>query len=1136
MAKRFIWNRNISGTVGKLPQGKFWPVTAAKYWSPVTTDIHRLLEHVGKGHPWSPGIFDGNRAKCNVIEAQAIALDIDDGLTIAEAMGHPFIARYAAAIYPSPSHQKDKNGVRCDRYRIVFLLAEPVHSVPAYEKCVAWVMAQVKAADPACKDASRFFYGSAGGGLEPFLVQPDAVLPPSVATDAEAAIAREKEQERRLAIEQKQRRNERRKQRYQNSDGNRVDAIPLEVCLAREERTDLASGTPKGGRNQRGYILGRSLLGTHQWLLDEGYRPDGDPFTLLQDWAKLSGISEAELKQIWASANRGNPRPSLPDDALITCINAYRWKSGDRSPDLKDARANRRSLEKSWKKPAVQVKWKHNPYAIELRRESPTQVGTLSCAVPGIGCPEIVTREMMPERILERIKQGFHPHIASDLGAGKTYFFGQLVKSLSKLLEKFQGVYTGKDYRNALTSTLEGLPIMPAKYDALVRELKDGKEVFRRLRPGEKTDGLTLAEGTCPGAEIFNQAAAAGLPLFAGKDCAVCQMCPNAKITRDGSGEVVSLTCPYLDKKREVSQQQAYRAYPTTVAAPKDDHIQIMGWDEAGVLLSLTTQRGFNADAIAAEKIKLEVRCRSMVGLDTKIPHVLAPLYDALLAALPQVKANKAQRFGLDANVLRRRLSSAIDEVAKRWWDAAKEFNTSWDSPTPSRAALRFLAKACDRILGEDPNKRLGLCTDMAAQHHLAETEFVTKFTGDLLRSLVSPERDRRIATMPRNRWQDEKGKWHFTSNLEIAKRDRRTHQILNTPNRVHCFMDGTEKGWELRQKTGLNIWSIATPKPNYRNLNIVLLGNTFKFATDRTDDGRRGAVALLEGVAELHPGETIGGIDYRRFHNDYERLGNRFKIKMLERWSESRGCNRLEDVNVLFIAGLPQTNMGSAAIDYGIQYRRTVSPGAGDSKFQAWLYRQLIKELIQEIGRLRAQRSPNTPQYVYIGGAGAGIERALRDYYPTANITRQEASKIAPQSAGEKSQRTASRLVEGAIAVAKDNDGELPTQAKLAQSLGTSPKTLQRAIGSVCSQGFHTFRKVVKTLLSNPYRGMTTFEAGSPEEDCRRELDAIGCAHHFGAATATETVEALEREFKRYGESFYLRAVGAVTTYGRAG
>lgn len=66
---------------------------------------------------------------------------------------------------------------------------------PTYEACVRWVMGQFPAADEACKDASWFFYGGDGRGLEPFLVQPDALLPGSVVTDAIAAVEQEKERD-----------------------------------------------------------------------------------------------------------------------------------------------------------------------------------------------------------------------------------------------------------------------------------------------------------------------------------------------------------------------------------------------------------------------------------------------------------------------------------------------------------------------------------------------------------------------------------------------------------------------------------------------------------------------------------------------------------------------------------------------------------------------------------------------------------------------------------------------------------------------------------------------------------------------------------------------------------------------------
>lgn len=117
---------------------------------------------IDKGCAWAPGIFaDGHRVKLNFIKSNIVALDIDDGLTLQQGVDR--WSTKALCIYTSPSHRKDKKGVICDRYRVVFVLPECVASIGEYEAIIAGMMQKVPEADKACKDASRFFYGQTPG-------------------------------------------------------------------------------------------------------------------------------------------------------------------------------------------------------------------------------------------------------------------------------------------------------------------------------------------------------------------------------------------------------------------------------------------------------------------------------------------------------------------------------------------------------------------------------------------------------------------------------------------------------------------------------------------------------------------------------------------------------------------------------------------------------------------------------------------------------------------------------------------------------------------------------------------------------------------------------------------------------------
>ena len=61
---------------------------------------------------------DGYRHKKNVIRGQnMIGLDIDEGMTLEEAKER--MSQYVYLIYTTKSHQKEKNGIVCDRFRVL---------------------------------------------------------------------------------------------------------------------------------------------------------------------------------------------------------------------------------------------------------------------------------------------------------------------------------------------------------------------------------------------------------------------------------------------------------------------------------------------------------------------------------------------------------------------------------------------------------------------------------------------------------------------------------------------------------------------------------------------------------------------------------------------------------------------------------------------------------------------------------------------------------------------------------------------------------------------------------------------------------------------------------------------------------
>lgn len=141
---------------------------------------------------YSPIVFkEGKRSEKNFDHADIIALDFDGGLSIAEAEQRFKDYRYIIA--PTKSHQKDKNGQVCDRFRVVLFLSERITDLAVYKSTAVKLLQMFPEADRACKDGARYFEPSTriakinnyGLQVEPCSVEVKELEPAnSVSTDS----------------------------------------------------------------------------------------------------------------------------------------------------------------------------------------------------------------------------------------------------------------------------------------------------------------------------------------------------------------------------------------------------------------------------------------------------------------------------------------------------------------------------------------------------------------------------------------------------------------------------------------------------------------------------------------------------------------------------------------------------------------------------------------------------------------------------------------------------------------------------------------------------------------------------------------------------------------------------------------
>jgi hypothetical protein len=143
-------------------------------WTP------KYLEMVISSRIWSPIKFkEGIRKESHYLVSIVAALDFDGPETPLSWAQETF-RDYDATIGTTKSHQKEKNGITCDRYRVLLWFKEAIYDAATYKHNMGLLINKYRA-DKACKDAARFFFPcvdiveSHGGGTVDVVPLPVAV-------------------------------------------------------------------------------------------------------------------------------------------------------------------------------------------------------------------------------------------------------------------------------------------------------------------------------------------------------------------------------------------------------------------------------------------------------------------------------------------------------------------------------------------------------------------------------------------------------------------------------------------------------------------------------------------------------------------------------------------------------------------------------------------------------------------------------------------------------------------------------------------------------------------------------------------------------------------------------------------------
>lgn len=110
---------------------------------------------------WAPALFsERKRTIGSLLRLNLLVLDVDSGCQLNDALEK--FSGYKHIIATSRNHQKEKNNVTCDRFRVILFLSDTIDNDRDFK--ATWTRASKfwPFIDAACKDSSRFFYASPG--------------------------------------------------------------------------------------------------------------------------------------------------------------------------------------------------------------------------------------------------------------------------------------------------------------------------------------------------------------------------------------------------------------------------------------------------------------------------------------------------------------------------------------------------------------------------------------------------------------------------------------------------------------------------------------------------------------------------------------------------------------------------------------------------------------------------------------------------------------------------------------------------------------------------------------------------------------------------------------------------------------
>ncbi len=1063
-----------------LPQFKFAVNTTGtnKEWDfkklaanfiDVEGTIEDVQQHIKAGHAICAGLLGGKwRSKANVIGSHWLLLDIDNSdvardaydkpikdengnsikvydrqLTIEEALAHPFIKKHCALLYTTKSHKPEWH-----KFRLVFLLPEYVQGADTVEACTRFLMQQLPH-DPACKDASRVFYGNTEA--EFLLVNPEATLPAEWISEAVAIAQIER-------IEYQQRIQEIESRRKQWREVSLTEGWNIDQ-LIQNALSFIPPRTPGSGN----YDECRQVL---MALVNHYGATDAE--IIAEQWSPSIKGSTWNIHAKIRSFRRGG----ITIGTLFHIAKQYGFRFPQRqhqefSPKLRTITREQweathginREVE-DFIKSLTQTANKAHKFIGEVIYQPTPTTPTTPAPTKKLDVDVWFNPEDRTQAYLDAAKSGkkFILDI-THAGGGKSHTAGAFTPNQFGVAKLF---YISAEHRNPTVATLEAWTDLPVRHNGLVASGTKltplGNPHIHWPQRGEEPN----IEGTCYRTPLFHALAAKGYQTETNAEASLNPICNACKHRANCAG--YDSTGSPLEKipgatfrrdRRDALSSSRIRANINSL--PKPDDITSSG--------AFVDEVSRQLQRVDFTEVSLSDFDYTMMEIQAKLPQIydqiknLIILIRSLLTG--EIPPRQETYHGYSDEMVRQYLGEIPDnlpEIINQLETIAPNIEDLVQEPD----SVNLDGVEGDACGGRSQRKSVNRNT--------------LKFIRGHLNKQATSETKRNIDNLP-VRWLVPllevignlktgalrvKGK-----KLIIGTNTTRQSDVLKALDFVF-LMDATAKRQTVAKQLGVNpeeILVISEVQPDYSNLTIHQIKGFGLLGKDRSEPLKARISALRNELDQRHKGK-IGYIDHLSEKSSGD--GHWFV--------DNRGSNAYQELDALCSFGTPYQDIGALQQSY-ITTTGDRNVSVDSENFQDFVDEQVQAEVIQCAGRLRANRRPEENLTYYV--VSDKDLSYLMEYYPGCTLVQSIAFDITPL-AGTDKQQTRWGILQGFKQLVAA--GAEIKQKAIASIAGIS----QSSVSKTASEfgGWKTLKKILLALYSSLYRSSNNFDDVLSEDE----------------------------------------------------